>query len=387
MKIKSADAFKGAELPRKRPFYTSLFFQLGVAIVAGVLIGHSLPSIGSQLRPLGDGFISLIKMIIAPLIFLVIVTGISTVGDVEAVGRLGVKALLYFTCATLFALVFGLLVGNLIQSGAGMNIDPSTLDAGAVEAKTGEAKSASEFILGIIPVSVFGAFSDNNLLQVLFFSVFFGAAIVVVGKERCAPLLGIFDNVLELIFKIMGWVMRVAPLGAFGAMGFIIGQYGIETLGTYAKLILACYAAALLFIGVLFIVAWAFARVPFGAVHQIHPRRVLTGLGYCLNRIGHATNHDQADQCRLLKGYHRPSSSHRLLVQPRRGSHLLVDRLALPRPSIWTCVELRPTASGVGGSCSLPPRAWQAFQVHSSWHYPRPQPRWESSRLPEWHCC
>lgn len=279
MKIKSADAFKGAELPRRKPFYTSLFFQLGVAIVAGVLIGHFLPSIGSQLRPLGDGFISLIKMIIAPLIFLVIVTGISAVGDVKAVGRLGVKALLYFTCATLFALVFGLLVGNLVQPGAGMNIDPSTLDAGAVEAKTGEAKSASEFILGIIPVSVFGAFSDNNLLQVLFFSVFFGAAIVVVGKERCAPLLGIFDNVLELIFKIMGWVMRVAPLGAFGAMGFIIGQYGIETLGTYAKLILACYAAALLFIGVLFIVAWAFARVPLWQFIKYTREEFLLALG------------------------------------------------------------------------------------------------------------
>ncbi|MFJ2350821.1 cation:dicarboxylate symporter family transporter [Glutamicibacter sp. NPDC087673] len=279
MKTKSADDFRVAEPTPKKPFYTSLFFQLGVAIVAGVLIGHFLPKVGSELRPLGDGFIMLIKMIIAPLIFLVIVTGIAAVGDVKAVGRVGVKALVYFTCATLFALVFGLIIANLFQPGAGLNIDPSSLDAGAIEEKSGEAKGAADFILGIIPVSVIGAFADNNLLQVLFFSVFFGAAIVVVGQERCAPLLAVFENVLELIFKVMSWVMRVAPLGAFGAMGFIIGQYGIETLGTYAKLILACYAAALLFIGILFLIAWGFARVPLWQFIKYTREEFLLALG------------------------------------------------------------------------------------------------------------
>ncbi|MGJ3402589.1 cation:dicarboxylate symporter family transporter [Glutamicibacter sp. Je.9.36] len=279
MKIKSADDFRVAEPTPKKPFYASLFFQLGVAIVAGVLIGHFLPKIGSGLRPLGDGFIMLIKMIIAPLIFLVIVTGIAAVGDVKAVGRVGVKALLYFTCATVFALVFGLIIANVFQPGAGLNIDPSSLDAGAIEEKSGEAKSAADFILGIIPVSVIGAFAENNLLQVLFFSVFFGAAIVVVGQERCAPLLAVFENVLELIFKVMSWVMRVAPLGAFGAMGFIIGQYGIETLGTYAKLILACYAAALLFIGILFLIAWGFARVPLWQFIKYTREEFLLALG------------------------------------------------------------------------------------------------------------
>lgn len=193
---------------------------------------------------------------------MVIVTGIAAVGDVKAVGRVGVKALIYFTGATLFALIFGLIIGNIVQPGAGLNIDPSTLDGGAMAEKTGEAKDAASFILGIIPVSVIGAFADNILLQVLFFSVFFGAAIVVVGQERCAPLLSLFEIILELIFKIMSWIMKVAPLGALGAMGFIIGQYGISTLGTYAKLIAACYVAAVLFIGVLFIIAWTVARVP-----------------------------------------------------------------------------------------------------------------------------
>lgn len=248
--------------PKKQPIYKSLFFQLGIAVVAGVLIGHFWPTVGTALRPLGDGFIMLIKMIIAPLIFMVIVTGIAAVGDVKAVGRVGVKALIYFTGATMFALIFGLIIGNIVQPGAGLNIDPTTLDSGAIAEKTGEAKDAASFILGIIPVSIVGAFAENILLQVLFFSVFFGAAIVVVGQDRCAPLLSLFEIILELIFKIMSWVMKVAPLGALGAMGFIIGQYGIGTLGTYAKLIAACYVAAVLFIGVLFIVAWTTARVP-----------------------------------------------------------------------------------------------------------------------------
>ncbi|NQD39893.1 cation:dicarboxylase symporter family transporter [Glutamicibacter halophytocola] len=279
MKMKSPDDLTFQEPSAKKPFYTSLFFQLGIAIAAGVLIGHFLPKVGSELRPLGDGFIMLIKMIIAPLIFLVIVTGIAAVGDVKAVGRVGVKALLYFTCATVFALIFGLIVANLAQPGAGLNIDPSTLDTTTLEEKSGEAKNAADFILGIIPVSVIGAFAENNLLQVLFFSVFFGAAIVVVGQERCAPLLAVFENILELIFKVMSWVMRVAPLGAFGAMGFIIGQYGIETLGTYAKLILACYTAALLFIGILFLVAWIFARVPLWQFIKYTREEFLLALG------------------------------------------------------------------------------------------------------------
>ena len=259
--------------------YKSLFFQILVAVVGGVLIGHFWPAIGAELRPLGDGFIRLIKMIIAPLIFLVIVTGIAAVGDVKAVGRVGVKALLYFTGATLFALVFGLIVGNIVQPGTGLNIDPSTLSEEAVTEKSGQAKDAASFILDIIPASAVGAFADNILLQVLFFSVFFGAAIVVVGQERCRPVLSLFEIILELIFKIMSWIMRLAPIGAFGAMAFIIGQYGISTLGTYGKLILACYAAALVFIGVLFAIAWFIARVPLWQFLKYTREEFLLALG------------------------------------------------------------------------------------------------------------
>ncbi|MFJ6157242.1 cation:dicarboxylate symporter family transporter [Pseudarthrobacter sp. NPDC092184] len=265
----------------RKPLYKSLFFQILVAVVAGILIGHLWPDIGAALRPLGDGFIQLIKMIIAPLIFLVIVTGIAAVSDVKAVGRTGVKALIYFTAATLFALVFGLVVGNVVQPGAGLNIDPASLSQDALNAKTATAppKDAGAFILGIIPTSVVGAFASNSLLQVLCFAVFFGAAIVVVGRERCMPVVALMETVLELFFKIMGWVMRVAPVGAFGAMAFIIGQYGLGSLSTYALLIAACYGAAIVFIGLLFVVAWVYPRVPLWQFMKYTREEFLLALG------------------------------------------------------------------------------------------------------------
>lgn len=265
----------------KKPLYRSLFFQILVAVVLGVAIGYFWPGIGSALRPLGDGFIQLIKMIIAPLIFLVIVTGISAVGDVKSVGRVGVKALIYFTAATLFALAFGLLVANIVQPGAGLNIDPTSLSAEAINAKTTTAppKDAGQFLLGIIPTSVVGAFASNTLLQVLCFAVFFGAAIVVVGREKCKPVIDLMETTLELFFKIMSWVMRVAPVGAFGAMAFIIGQYGLSSLSTYALLVAACYGSALVFIGLLFIVAWVYPRVPLWQFIKYSREEFMLALG------------------------------------------------------------------------------------------------------------
>lgn len=282
MKISDTAALKASSAPaKKKRLYQSLFFQILIAIVAGVLIGHFWPSIGADLKPLGDGFIRLIKMIIAPLIFLVIVTGIAAVGDVAAVGRVAVKALVYFTGATLFALVFGMVVANLVEPGAGLNIDPATLSQEDLDAKTGEAQpeGAAGFLLGVIPESVIGAFATNTLLQVLFFSVFFGAAIIVVGQERCQPLLSLFETILELIFKIMSWIMRLAPIGALGAMAFIIGEYGIETLSTYAWLIAACYGAGLIFIGLLFVIARVVVGVPLWQFIKYAREEFLLALG------------------------------------------------------------------------------------------------------------
>ncbi|WP_244296936.1 cation:dicarboxylate symporter family transporter [Paenarthrobacter nitroguajacolicus] len=265
----------------KKPLYKSLFFQILMAVVLGIAIGYFWPQVGSALRPLGDGFIQLIKMIIAPLIFLVIVTGISAVGDVKSVGRVGVKALIYFTAATLFALAFGLVVANVVQPGVGLNIDPASLSEDAVNAKTTTAppKDIGQFLLGVIPTSVVGAFASNSLLQVLCFAIFFGAAIVVVGREKCKPVIDLMETTLELFFKIMAWVMRVAPVGAFGAMAFIIGQYGLSSLSTYALLVAACYGSALVFIGLLFIVAWVYPRVPLWQFIKYSREEFMLALG------------------------------------------------------------------------------------------------------------
>ena len=249
---------------RRKPIWTSLFFQLIAAIVAGILIGWLWPEVGSALKPLADGFIKLIKMLIAPIIFCTVVIGIAHVGDLKAVGRIGVKALIYFEVVTTFALVFGLVVGNVLQPGAGFNVDPATLAGGeeALAAKTsnGELPHTVEFLLNIIPSSVLSAFVDNVLLQVLFFAVLFGLALAKLSQQS-QTLYKVVDQSSHVFFTIIGWVMRLAPLGAFGAMAYIIGQYGIGSLASYGRLIGACYLAAVLFIGVLGLIAYRFAGI------------------------------------------------------------------------------------------------------------------------------
>ena len=250
---------------KRKPLYTSLFFQLIVAIVGGILVGWIWPEFASNLKPLADGFIKLIKMLIAPIIFCTVVLGIAHVGDLKAVGRIGVKALIYFEVVTTFALVFGLLVGNVMQPGAGFSIDPQTLATGAeaIATKTGngELPHTVEFLLGIIPASVIGAFADNVLIQVLFFAVLFGLALAKLGEKGPPVILTVIDQASHAFFTIIGWVMRLAPLGAFGAMAYIIGQYGIDSLASYGKLIAACYIAAILFILVLAGIVKYFAGV------------------------------------------------------------------------------------------------------------------------------
>ena len=252
-------------LANKPPWYTSLFFQLLVAIIAGILIGWLWPDLGSSFKPFADGFIKLIKMLIAPIIFCTVVLGIAHVGDLKSVGRIGVKALIYFEAVTTFALLFGLVVGNVIKPGAGFSIDPQTLATGAdaIAKKTndGELPHTVEFVLSIIPTSVVSAFAENALLQVLFFAVLFGLALAKLGEKGPPVILEFVDHMSHIFFTIIGWVMRLAPLGAFGAMAYIIGQYGIGSLASYGKLIGACYLAAALFILILAGIARIFAGV------------------------------------------------------------------------------------------------------------------------------
>jgi aerobic C4-dicarboxylate transport protein len=241
-----------------KPFYRQLYFQVLTAIVLGITVGHFWPEIGANLKPLGDAFVKLVKMIIAPVIFLTVATGIAGMSDLKKVGRVAGKAMLYFITFSTLALIVGLIVGNFVQPGAGLGIDPATLDAGAVADYAAKAHDTTivGFLTEIIPTTVVGAFAEGNILQVLFFSILFGIALAAVG-ERGAPVLNFLQALTNPIFKLVEILMRAAPIGAFGAMSFTIGKYGIASVINLAMLVGTFYLTALLFvIVVLGTVAW-----------------------------------------------------------------------------------------------------------------------------------
>ncbi|MFP5021777.1 cation:dicarboxylate symporter family transporter [Pseudonocardia phyllosphaerae] len=238
---------------RRRPWYSSLFVLVLIGIGLGILTGLLFPGVAALLGPIGEGFIKLIKMLVSPLIFLVVVTGIAKVGDMRSLGTIGIKALAWFTAATSVALLLGMVVGNLVQPGAGMGINPATLDTSALDEKTagGHLPSGTEFVMDIIPTSVVGAFAENELLQVLLFAVLFGVALAAIGRERAPMVFDFTDQALSIIFKIVGYVMYLAPLGAFGAMAHTVAVYGASSLTSFGMLLLAAYGAAVVFIALL----------------------------------------------------------------------------------------------------------------------------------------
>ncbi|TMG94703.1 MAG: dicarboxylate/amino acid:cation symporter, partial [Betaproteobacteria bacterium] len=235
--------------PAGKPLYKSLYFQVIVAIVIGVLLGHFYPATGEAMKPLGDGFIKLIKMIIAPIIFCTVVVGIAGMEDMKKVGKTGGYALLYFEIVSSVALIVGLTIVNVVQPGAGMNIDPATLDTKGVAAytKPGQMQSTTDFLLNIIPSTVVDAFAKGEILQVLLFAVLFGFALHRFGGRGTL----VFDWIEEashVLFTIVGYIMRVAPIGAFGAMAFTIGKYGVGSLLSLGKLMGTFYLTCLVFI-------------------------------------------------------------------------------------------------------------------------------------------
>jgi len=242
-----------------KPLYAHLYFQVLVAIFVGVLLGHFFPELATKMKPLGDAFIKLIKMMIAPVIFTTVVVGIAKVNDMKEVGRVGVKALIYFELVSTLALAIGLVVVNLVRPGAGINADVSTLDASAVSAYASSAKSFSavEFITHMIPDTVVGAFAGGEILQVLLVSVLFGLGLARFGQNG-KPLVDIIDQLSHALFNVIAVIMKVAPIGAFGAMAFTIGQYGIGSLFSLGKLMACVYVTCLLFI---FVVLGTIARV------------------------------------------------------------------------------------------------------------------------------
>jgi aerobic C4-dicarboxylate transport protein len=235
--------------PRKKPFYTNSSFQVVVAIGAAIALGYLRPATAVAMKPLGDGFIRLITMIITLIVFCTVVTGIAGMEDMKKVGRVGGKALIYFEVVSTLALFVGLVVGNVVHPGSGFNINAATLDAKAVAEYSGpgKAQSVSEFLMHIIPNTVVDAFAKGDILQVLLVSVLFGFALSMAGP-RCKPLLDLFNTLTEAVFGIVRILMRFAPIGAFGALAFTIGKYGIYSLGPLIRLIGTFYATSILFI-------------------------------------------------------------------------------------------------------------------------------------------
>ena len=233
----------------KKPLYKVLYVQVLFAIFCGVMLGYFYPSSGEAMKPLGDGFIKLIKMIIAPIIFCTVVIGIAGMEDMKKVGRVGGKALLYFEVVSTLALLIGLVIVNALQPGAGMNVDATSLDTTGLASYTTAAKSQSavDFLMNIIPHTVMDAFAKGDILQVLLFSVLFGFALSSAG-ERGRGVVQLIEKVGHGLFIVVGFIMRLAPLGAFGAMAFTIGRYGVASLIPLAKLMGSFYLTCLLFI-------------------------------------------------------------------------------------------------------------------------------------------
>lgn len=243
----------------KKPFYKILYVQVLIAIAIGILLGHFYPSTAIAMKPLGDGFIKLIKMIIAPIIFCTVVLGIAGMDDMKKVGRVGGKTMLYFEIVSTLALFIGLLIVNVVKPGAGMNVDVSTLDSSSVSAfaTKAQAQTTTDFLMNIIPNSVVDAFAKGDILQVLLFSVIFGCAMSYLG-ERVKPTIVVIENLSIILFRVVAIIMKVAPIGAFGAIAFTIGKYGLESLLPLAKLMGSFYLTCFLFI---FVILGGIARL------------------------------------------------------------------------------------------------------------------------------
>ncbi|MDB5679284.1 dicarboxylate/amino acid:cation symporter [Sphingomonas bacterium] len=267
MKVQPIEVPAGA--PRK-PFYRHLYAQVLAAIVLGALLGYIWPAAGEALKPLGDGFIKLVKMIIAPVIFLSVVGGIAGMRELGSVGRVAVKAFGYFLVFSTLALIVGLLVANIVQPGAGMNIDPATLDAKAV---AGYAHDAHEttitgFLMAIIPTTMASALTEGSILQTLFVAVLFGIALTLVGRPA-EPVLELIERLSLVVFKLVGILMKAAPIGAFGAIAFTIGKYGVGSLVNLGALVATFYLTSLLFV-----------LVVLGAVARAHGFSIFKLLAY-----------------------------------------------------------------------------------------------------------
>src|SRR5437588_7737245 len=252
MSIPAGTAPPRVSPPRKKPFYRGLSLQVVLGVAVAIVLGYVSPATAVAMKPLGDAFIRLITMIITLVIFCTLVTGIAGMEDMKKVGRVGGKALLYFEVVSTLALLIGLVVGNLVHPGSGFNVNPATLDPKAVAEYAGQAKaqSVTEFLIHIIPSTVFDAFAKGDILQVLLVSLLFGFALSLAG-QRGKLLADLLDTLTRIVFGVVAILMRFAPIGAFGAMAFTIGKYGLASLGPLVKLIATLYITSILFVVIL----------------------------------------------------------------------------------------------------------------------------------------
>jgi len=260
---------------KPKPWYRALYFQVLVAIVIGITLGYFYPELGEKMKPLGDGFINLIKMIIAPVIFITITVGIASMNDLKKVGRITGKAFIYFLTFSTLALIIGMIVSNVVQPGSGLNIDPSTLDQKDVSeyVTAAHSNSFSNFMLNIIPKTFMSSLTGENILQVLFAAILFGVALSLTA-EKSKPVLDFFQALTHPIFKIVDILMKLAPIGAFGAMAFTIGKYGVETLQNLFFLV-----------GTFYLTAGFFVIVVLGLVARYNGFNILKLLRYLKDEL------------------------------------------------------------------------------------------------------
>jgi aerobic C4-dicarboxylate transport protein len=268
MKVAPTTILPGSE--RRKPIYAHLYVQVLVAIAAGIVIGHFWPATGEALKPLGDFFIKLVKMIIAPVIFLTVVSGIASMRELSTVGRIAGKAFGYFLFFSTLALIVGLIVANVVQPGAGMNIDPSTLHSAAVDDYSHQAAETSfvGFLMAIVPTTMVSALTEGSILQTLFVAILFGISLLLVGKPG-EPILDLVERTATVVFKLVGILMRVAPIGAFGAIAFTIGKYGAGSLVNLGALVATFYLTSLFFVLVI-----------LGAVARLHGFSIFRLIAY-----------------------------------------------------------------------------------------------------------
>lgn len=253
--------------------FRSLFGRVVIALIVGVALGIWFPQLGESLRPLGDGFLKLIKMVIGPIVFCVVVSGMASAGDLRKVGRVGVKAVLYFEIITTFALVIGAVLAWVTRPGVGMNIDIHSLDPSAMSAYTENAKSLKDtagFLLKIIPDTITDAFAKGDILQILVFSVMFGCALAAIG-ERGRPVARFIDDLSHVFFRVMAFIIRLAPLGVLGAVAFTTGKYGAASLKQLGMLVLVFYLSCFVFVTIVLGGCVASGGLQHLQVHQILP--------------------------------------------------------------------------------------------------------------------